>query len=405
MNGDNGGPFSLLLISHTYPPVLGGSEIEAQRVCSALLGRGHSVLVVCAGGAPMPDLRDWVDPAGVPVRIFGGRRFARFRDYAFAWGVVRTLWRERHRYQIVYFLMQGIHLAAGLPVARFLGKAIVMKVSGSSLITSMRQSWLGRMELRFLRKWAHRVMILNPGMAEEACAAGFEPGHLLWMPNPVDSDEFAPATPERRAELRQQLDVPSGAPVVLFVGRLAPEKELPSLIRAFNVVRRDFPNAILVLVGDGPLRGDLEELGASLGLAAAVRLTGRQTVAEVRQWLQASDVFALVSSNEGFPCSLIEAMSAGLPSVVSDIPANAQLIEPGVHGFRSAVGDVESIAGALKALLADEPLRARFGAAAGALASSKYSTDRVIERYEALFAAALGQEPRLPVEQIHPRGK
>src|ERR1039458_6756542 len=183
--------FSVLLVSHTYPPVLGGSEIEAQRVCSALLRRGHSVVVLCAGGPPMPDLAVWTDPAGVPVRIFGGRRFGRLRDYAFALGVVRTLFRERHRYQIVYFLMQGLHLAAGLPVARWLGKPIVMKVSGSSIITAMRQSWLGRGGLRSLRKWAARVMILNRGMAEEAASAGFEPHHLLGMPNPVDTGECA----------------------------------------------------------------------------------------------------------------------------------------------------------------------------------------------------------------------
>jgi uncharacterized SAM-binding protein YcdF (DUF218 family) len=96
----------------------------------------------------MPDVSFWTDPAGVPVRIFGRHRLA--RDYAFALGVARTLFRERRRYQIVYFLMQGLHLAAGLPVARLLGKPVVMKVSGSGIITSMRGSWLGRLELRFL---------------------------------------------------------------------------------------------------------------------------------------------------------------------------------------------------------------------------------------------------------------
>ena len=182
--------FSVLVVSHSYPPVLGGSEIEAQRVCSALLRRGHKVTVLCAGGPPMPDVSFWIDPAGVPVRIYGRHRLT--RDYAFALGVARTLLRERRRYQIVYFLMQGLHLAAGLPVARLLGKPVVMKVSGSGITTSMRGSWLGRLELRFLRRWARRVMILNPGMAEEAAAAGLDPDRLLWMPNPVDTDEFAP---------------------------------------------------------------------------------------------------------------------------------------------------------------------------------------------------------------------
>src|ERR1039457_901572 len=120
---------SLLLISNSYPPVLGGSEIEAQRVCAALLRRGHRVTVVCAGGPPMPDVADWVDPAGVPVCIFARRGTGRRKDYTFALAVAWILFKERRHYQLVYFLMQGMHLATGLPVARWLGKPIVMKVS------------------------------------------------------------------------------------------------------------------------------------------------------------------------------------------------------------------------------------------------------------------------------------
>jgi glycosyltransferase involved in cell wall biosynthesis len=379
--------FSLLLVSHTYPPVLGGSEVEAQRVCSALLRRGHQVTVLCSGGPPMPDVSSWIDPAGVPVRIFGRRRLV--RDYAFALGVALTLLRERRRYQIVYFLMQGLHLAVGLPVARLLGKPVVMKVSGSGIITIMRGSWLGRLELRFLRRWAHRVMILNPGMAEEAAAAGLEPDRLLWMPNPVDTDEFAPCAPERRRELRARLVIEFSAPVVIFVGRLASEKELPSLIQAFAAARRDLPNATLVLVGDGPMRTELETLAAGLSLDGAVRFTGFQAGAQVRDWLQASDVFALVSSNEGLPCSLLEAMSAGLPSVVSDIPANTQLVETEVHGLHAALGSPDLIAGALHRLLLDAPLRARMGAAARQRVLAGYSIDKVMDRYEALFSETL----------------
>ena len=92
----------------------------------------------------------WIDPAGVPVRIFARRSSGRRRDYAFAFGVAWTLFRERRNYQLVYFLMQGVHLAAGLPVARWLGKPIVMKISGSGIATMMRASWLGRLELRWL---------------------------------------------------------------------------------------------------------------------------------------------------------------------------------------------------------------------------------------------------------------
>src|SRR5215813_11292943 len=114
---------SILLVCHTYPPVLGGSEIEAQRVSHALRNLGHNVTVLCAGGDPMPPVRRWSDPFGTPVRIFGRDPKTSWR--AFAAGVAWTLLAERHHYDVVYFLMQGAHLAAGLPVAKALGKPIV----------------------------------------------------------------------------------------------------------------------------------------------------------------------------------------------------------------------------------------------------------------------------------------
>jgi glycosyltransferase involved in cell wall biosynthesis len=383
-----GRPVSLLLISYSYPPVLGGSEIEAQRVCAGLIRRGHRVKVLCAGAPPMPDAAEWTDPYGVPVRMFG-RRDTPWRDHLFAAGVAGTLWQERRNYDLVYFLMQGLHLAAGLPVARALRKPVVMKVSGSNLITSMGQSRLGRLELGWLQRWAHRTMILNDGMEKEALAAGFRREQLLRMPNPVDAEEFSPASPETRATLRERLGLPANAPVALYVGRLAPEKELFTLLKAWGMASRSIPDARLVFVGDGPDREALTALATELKIAASLRLTGRQSVEEVRDWLRAADVFTLVSSHEGFSCSLAEAMSAGLPSIVSDIPANAQLIDQEVHGLHTRAGEERSVADALIRLLRDRCLRAAMGAAARRRVLENYTLEKVLDRYEELFAEAL----------------
>ena len=127
-------PVSVLLICDSYPPIVGGSEVEAQRVASAMIRRGHRVQVLCAGGPPMPPVREWVDPAGVPVRILTRHSRGRAKDFTFAAEVAWAIWRGRNEYDVVYFLMQGLHLAAGLPVARWAGKPIVMKVGGSGVI-------------------------------------------------------------------------------------------------------------------------------------------------------------------------------------------------------------------------------------------------------------------------------
>ena len=383
-------PISLILVCSSYPPVLGGSEVEAQRVSAALRRRGYDVTVLCAGGPPMPAQHLWTDPCGVPVRIMAHRPPGALRDFLFAAGVAWTLWQQRRNYQLVYFLMQGLHLAAGLPVARVLRKPIVMKVSGSSIITLMRQSLTGRLELRWLQQWAWRVMVLNSGMEQEAFAAGFHKDQLCWMPNPVDTAEFAPLAPAGRYTLRKEFGIPAGAPIVVFVGRLAPEKELPSLVGAFARASEQIPDARLMLVGDGPERGALIEASRRRALGDRVHFAGRESPARVLCWLQLADVFALVSSNEGLSCSLVEAMSVGLPSVVSAIPANVQLIDDGVHGLHAPVCDEEALAAALMKLLRDPELRARMGQAARKRVLENYSVDKVSDRYEELFEGAMG---------------
>ena len=384
-------PVSLLLISDTYPPVLGGSEIEAQRVSEELMRRGHRVLVLTSGGDPMPPVRDWVDPAGVPVRILTRNERGRWKDRLFALRVAWSLWRERRNYELVYFLMQGLHLAAGLPVARALNKTIVMKVGGSGVIPRMKASRAGRAELRWLRRWSARVLILNDGMAEEASAENFPPEQILWMPNPVDTEHFRPAPPEEKAGLRAELGIAADRLVVVYVGRLSHEKGLPPLLNGFALAAREEPRAMLVLVGDGHLRSELEGLARELGLGPGqVLFGGRVDASEVPRWLAASDVFTLMSPNEGFSCALAEAMSAGLPAVVSRIPANVQLIEDGVHGFATPVGDDSAMAAALLRLFRDRDLRCRMGQAARQRIVDNYSTGQVVDRYEDLFAQILG---------------
>jgi glycosyltransferase involved in cell wall biosynthesis len=380
----------LLLISDSYPPVVGGSEIEAQRVSAALIGRGHHVQVLCAGGPPMPALRDWTDPAGVPVRILTRRSRGRWKDLVFACEVAWAIWRERRRYDVVYFLMQGLHLAAGLPVARLLKKPIIMKFGGSGVVPLMRRSRAGRVELGWLRKWAARLMVLNDGMVDEAVADGFPRQQLTWMPNPVDVEEFRAAASGEAAAWRERNGLPADACIAIYVGRLSHEKGLPGLLRGFARAAQAATEAMLVLVGDGAQRAELESLAHELSLGPnQIRFVGRVDVKEVPLWLRSSDVFALTSPSEGFSCALLEAMAAGLPSVVSDIPANRQLIDSEVHGITVRFDDEAAIARALGRLFGDAASRRAMGLAARRRVVEHYSTAHVAERYEQLFAEVI----------------
>jgi glycosyltransferase involved in cell wall biosynthesis len=382
--------FSILLVIETYPPVLGGSEIEAQRVSAAMIRRGHRIRVLCAGGDPMPALSDWVDPAGVPVSILTRRSRGAWKDIVFAIRAASEICRRRGDYDVVYFLMQGLHVAAGLPVARLLHKPIVMKFSGSGILPLMCQSRIGRLELRWLRRWAGQLLVLNEGMVDEAMANGFSPRQLRWMPNPVDVHDFRPAQPGEAAEWRRRHGIPERACVVIYAGRLSGEKGLAQLLRGFAMAARSVPESTLVLVGDGPMRSELEVLARDLGLGPErLKVAGRVDSNEMPCWLRASDVFALTSPQEGFSCALLEAMAAGLPAVVSDIPANRQLIDPEIHGLTVPYCNEEAIAEALLRLFRDPERRSALGEAARRRVVENYSTEHIIDRYEELFASVI----------------
>ncbi len=307
----------------------------------------------------------------------------------FAAGVVWSLIRKRRDVRIAYFLMQGLQVLVGVPVARLLGLRVVMKFSGSGEILRLKESKLGQVELLCLRKLADRVIVLNDGMREEAEDAGLDMSRVIWVPNPVDTAEFRPCDEDQRLTLRLAAGLPPAAPVVIFVGRFAPQKALPSLLRAFRIAVGRHREAILALLGDGPSRSELENLVAELGIENQVRFVGIVDAKEVRQWLQLSDVFALISTQEGLSCALLEAMSTALPAVVSDIPANTQLIEDGKHGLVVRSGDEKAIAEGLSRLLGDRPARLRLGKAARARVVSEYSEEQVAARYEAVLSDLL----------------
>jgi len=326
----------------------------------------------------------------VPVRIYAERWKGTLKNVVFTLRVAAMMIGERRNYQVVYFLMQGLHVAVGLPVARLLKKPIIMKIAGSGVVPRIYESRIGRQELVWMNRWAKRVLVLNPGMRQEAIAHGISPGKLDWMPNPVDTKEFSPATADEQRRLRSGFGIPDAAQLVLYCGRLAPEKGLDTLLEAFSLVIRQVRGAFLVLVGDGPVRDALAEKAGRLGLVGNhIRFTGLVNPVDVCQWLKIADVFALVSPAEGFSCALAEAMSTGVASVASDIPANRQLVEHGLHGVLVPVGEAEKIAAAISGLLEDVSSRRRMGEMARQRIMENYSTEHIVERYQALFREAL----------------
>ena len=167
------------------------------------------------------------------------------------------------------------------------------------------------------------------------------------------------------------------------VGRLATQKRVEDLIWAIELLGHHSPAAHLLVVGDGPLRSDLETFAVQTGCRDRVRFTGhRDDVADI--WA-ASDVAWLASDFEGQSNSLMEAMAAGLPVIASNIPANAELVIDGESGHLVAVGDAAGFARHSRGLL-DHPERGRsLGQAASTRMLATHSVQTAVAAHARLY--------------------
>jgi len=203
--------------------------------------------------------------------------------------------------------------------------------------------------IRIFYPWADDIVTVSNGVADDfASTIGLQRERIKVIYNPV-------ITPELFEKAREPLDHPWFAagqpPVVLSVGRLAKEKDYPTLIRAFALVRRKYP-ARLMILGEGEERPKLETLIKELGLENDVSLPG--FVDNPYAYIARSAVFVLSSAWEGFGNVLVEAMAVGTPVVSTDCPSGpAEILEGGKWGKLVPVGDIEKIAKAIMTTLRD----------------------------------------------------
>lgn len=216
----------------------------------------------------------------------------------------------------------------------------------------------------------------------------FPASKVLTIVNGINTDQFAPR-PEQPG-LRQSLSIPDNAKIVGTVGRLQEVKDHLSFIKAFELVNQRLPNTVLMLVGDGSLRPQLEAYVADHNLKGRVIFAGlRQDIPEMLNLL---DLFVLSSLSEGTCVSLLEAMASGLPAVVTDVGGNPSIVTHGVNGLVVEPRDIEQLANAIVELLTDEPRYARMSENARQRMVADFSSRRMMEKYNEIYSDLLSRK-------------
>ncbi|HEV2079647.1 MAG TPA: glycosyltransferase family 4 protein [Allosphingosinicella sp.] len=197
------------------------------------------------------------------------------------------------------------------------------------------------------------------------------------------------AAPGESDAVRAQLGLPPGAFTYLMVGRMDSAKAHGIALEAFASVADEQPDAHFILIGRGTLRGSLIERAAAAGLAERTHFI--ESVEKIAPYLTAADAFLFPSLLEGLPVAVLEAMSAGLPVIVSDLEPHVEVVEDGRTGLIVPRGDSTSMAAKMRLLHADADLRYSIGTAARDEAVARFSTTAIVPRWERLYERLAGE--------------
>lgn len=360
----------IAILSWTYLPYMGGTEIATQNLARALAKRKHDVLVVTTRDADLPE--ESVED-GFCVHRTKSLRNKSLKYILFCFSTLKLL--RRFNPDIIH--AQAIWMGLPALMSRKLLN-IPYLVWGRGADIYFPRLFKGLVSKLVLRN-AAAVIALTENLKERM--QGVYSRDVLVIGNGVDIENFGTCSKE---EARRHLNVVKKEKVAIFVGTLTSIKGIEYLIEAMGIIRRRNHEVRLLIVGDGVDRKKLEALVRKLNLERNVTFVGRIENAKIPEYLAASDVFVLPSLSEGFPNVILEAMAAGLPIVTTNITGLPEIVKDGGNGFLVEPGSSNQLAEKISLILSDKKLRQRISAN-NKRKAEQYSWEVVAEKLDKVY--------------------
>jgi len=258
-------------------------------------------------------------------------------------------------------------LIYGGPAATLAGvQQVVHTRHGQRYQASFRATGLFRLAARF----ADRVVCVSKDGARLSALEGISAEKTSTIWNGIDISEFQHVGPKE------------GGPAVM-VGRLSPEKDVESLIRAVPLVLADYPNFSLEIAGNGPCLAGLQDLASALNVAGHVRFLGE--VRDVASVLGRASMFVLPSLTEGISLTLLEGMARGLPVIATRVGGNPEVVVEGETGFLVPTRSPVDLAEAILQLIRNPGSGRRLGLAGRVRVEREFDVRRMVADYEAIY--------------------
>ena len=244
---------------------------------------------------------------------------------------------------------------------------------------------------RMVIRWMDAVVCVSKAQAAKVRRAGVPKAQIAIIHNAVADEAFAPAEPQYAAQLRTGFPRPPRW-LVGAAGRLSPEKGFGDLVEAAALVIRRQPEIGFVVFGDGPLRPELTQRIATLGLTDRFILAGFRD--DVGKFLPHLDLAVLPSLTEGLPVILLEAFAAGIPVVATPVGGIPEVVEQGVNGTLAPVGNPAALAEQIAMMFGGDVDRRAWGRAGQARVRREFTFVTQRGKYQELFERLAGAERR-----------
>jgi L-malate glycosyltransferase len=377
------GPIGIVFVIGSL--MTGGAEGQLALLAAGLDRQRFRPAVICLeSGGPHEDT---LKAAGIPYEVIG---YEGFRIFRYPLRTLRQLFRvvglmRRYRPRIVHAQLFWAYVI-GADAARLAGVPFVIasRLGLGHFRASLPRSWVA------LERGATRrtdLVIANSlAVAEDASKGEAIPANKLAVVyNGIDTHSFRPRSETETWETRASLGVGASAQVVTVVANLIHYKGHRYLLEAWPTVLDRFPDAVLALVGEGPLRPVLQEQAARLGVGHSVRLLG--TRLDVPDILAASDLVVHPSLEEGFSNAVLEAMAAGKGVIATDVGGNREAVVHDETGLLVPPADAPALAGAMITLLENPERRQRLGRAGRARVERRFDVGSMVRAYADVYEA------------------
>jgi len=358
----------LIVVAFRY----GGQEQYVVDLAAALQRRGHPVTVLCN---PNPELESQLRTRGIPAQLV--LRTAPQIDWRSIRAIVRLIRQQQPVVVHLHGSRAGLLGMIAAVISRFNRVIWHVHVGTQNLVH-------GRGPVAQVQRWLYRMveMLVTARCAAVVGVSEATTRGIGWLPVGTDPrvtiqngvSQLVPSRP--RAQVRAELGYTEDQCLVVMVAKLNRQKAVHIFLQAMAHIRSVAPQVRAYVVGEGPLRPELESQIQAMQLETCVQLLGWRS--DVADLMGAADLCALSSDFEGLPLVLLEAMSLGLPVVATGVDGTREAVENGVTGWLVDPGDARQFAHRLLSVVRDPELRQQMGLKARSRYQSGFSHDRMV---------------------------